>query len=46
MLNVVGGKFREPLLKGKLSTVDLNVKITCFVKTKNVFSVLNAFDIN
>ncbi len=28
---------REPLLMGELSTVDLLVKIACFIKRKNIF---------
>jgi hypothetical protein len=30
---------REPLLRGRLSTIDLLVKITCFVKKDKQFSI-------
>jgi hypothetical protein len=33
---------RAPLLKGKARAIDLLIKIACFVKRKDVFSVLKA----
>jgi hypothetical protein len=37
---------REALLRGKVSTVDLLIKIGCFIKKKNIFSVYRAMEID
>ncbi len=45
-LSTIIGMNRELLLKGRLSTVDLLIKMGCFVNKENLVSVLKAADIN
>jgi hypothetical protein len=37
---------REPLLKGRLGTVDFLIKMPRFVKRKVLFSIIKAADLN
>ncbi len=46
MMTAETGLTMEPLLRGKLSTVDLHIKIGSFVKVKIIVAVIKAVVLN